>query len=266
MPLNLLAGETDHITPPDQVFALAAYASTPAADVVRRVSPGGHLGLFMGHEALSEHWPPLLESVLSHSLPAGRARRPRAPPSPPLPPPARRKRRPRGGENRRVGGSCSMWIVANRDLQAARRVRIRRRAWSYRYPGLLSPMPSRSSATGPEQPFRGPAISESQRSLAVSAAGSPGVSCWRQASGPNDRSLARSGGLTPLLHRGVYVVGHSAPIPLADETAALLALRPGAVLSHETAARVWGLLPTGDGGGAIHTRSRAATAGPSSRA
>ncbi len=29
MPLNLLAGATDHITPPDQVFALAALASTP---------------------------------------------------------------------------------------------------------------------------------------------------------------------------------------------------------------------------------------------
>ena len=75
MPLNLLAGETDHITPPDQVFALASYASTPAANVLRRVCPGGHLGLFMGHEALDEHWPPLLESVLSHSLPARPAAR-----------------------------------------------------------------------------------------------------------------------------------------------------------------------------------------------
>jgi len=70
MPLNLLAGTTDHITPPDQVFALADYASTPADQVLRRVTTGGHLGLFMGHEALSEHWPPLLESVLSHSKPA----------------------------------------------------------------------------------------------------------------------------------------------------------------------------------------------------
>jgi poly(3-hydroxybutyrate) depolymerase len=52
------------------VFALADYASTPADQVLRRVTTGGHLGLFMGHEALSEHWPPLLESVLSHSKPA----------------------------------------------------------------------------------------------------------------------------------------------------------------------------------------------------
>jgi poly(3-hydroxybutyrate) depolymerase len=74
MPLNLLAGATDHITPPDQVFALADYASTPAEDVVRRVSSGGHLGLFMGHEALSEHWPPLLAAVLERSRPARPAR------------------------------------------------------------------------------------------------------------------------------------------------------------------------------------------------
>ena len=73
MPLNLLAGATDHITPPDQVFALADYASTPAEDVVRRVSTGGHLGLFMGHEALSEHWPPLLAAVLERSRPAARS-------------------------------------------------------------------------------------------------------------------------------------------------------------------------------------------------
>jgi poly(3-hydroxybutyrate) depolymerase len=67
-PLNLLAGADDHITPPDQVFALADAASTPAADVVRRTTPGGHLGLFIGHQALREHWPVLLEAVLRESV------------------------------------------------------------------------------------------------------------------------------------------------------------------------------------------------------
>jgi poly(3-hydroxyalkanoate) synthetase len=62
-PLNLLAGADDHITPPDQVFALADAASTPPDAVLRRTTPGGHLGLFMGHEALREHWPVLLEAV-----------------------------------------------------------------------------------------------------------------------------------------------------------------------------------------------------------
>jgi poly(3-hydroxybutyrate) depolymerase len=69
IPLNLLAGATDHITPPDQVFAIADFAST-SPDLIRRdVTPGGHLGLFMGHQALREHWPPLLAEVLRHSSP-----------------------------------------------------------------------------------------------------------------------------------------------------------------------------------------------------
>ena len=64
---------TDHITPPDQVYALADYASTAPEDVVRRLSSGGHLGLFMGHEALAEQWPPLLAAVLERSLPRRRS-------------------------------------------------------------------------------------------------------------------------------------------------------------------------------------------------
>jgi poly(3-hydroxyalkanoate) synthetase len=67
MPLFLLAGATDHITPPDQVFAIAALVSTPQELIHRDVTSGGHLGLFMGHEALHNHWPPLLAKVLGHS-------------------------------------------------------------------------------------------------------------------------------------------------------------------------------------------------------
>jgi poly(3-hydroxybutyrate) depolymerase len=66
-PLNLLAGAADHITPPDQVFAVADYAGTPARKVVRATATGGHLGLFMGREALTEHWPPLLAAVRAQS-------------------------------------------------------------------------------------------------------------------------------------------------------------------------------------------------------
>jgi poly(3-hydroxyalkanoate) synthetase len=62
-PLNLLAGATDHITPPDQVFALADYASTPPEEIRRDTTAGGHLGLFMGREALGTHWPALLAGV-----------------------------------------------------------------------------------------------------------------------------------------------------------------------------------------------------------
>jgi poly(3-hydroxybutyrate) depolymerase len=66
-PLFLLAGATDHITPPPQVFAMREHVSTPADRIVERTTSGGHLGLFMGREALRDHWPPILAGVLGHS-------------------------------------------------------------------------------------------------------------------------------------------------------------------------------------------------------
>jgi len=77
-PINMLAGATDHITPPAQVFALADHVSTPPADMLARTTTGGHLGLFMGNEALREHWPVVMAAALEHSLEpvdAARARR-----------------------------------------------------------------------------------------------------------------------------------------------------------------------------------------------
>jgi poly(3-hydroxybutyrate) depolymerase len=67
-PLNLLGGAGDHITPPDQVFAVADYAGTKPSDVIRDTTSGGHLGLFMGRDALNDHWPPLLEAVRARSV------------------------------------------------------------------------------------------------------------------------------------------------------------------------------------------------------
>jgi very-short-patch-repair endonuclease len=52
----------------------------------------------------------------------------------------------------------------------------------------------------------------------------------------------RRGRLLPL-HRGVYLVENALPPPLAAETAALLAVGKGAVLSHRTAAHLHNLLP-----------------------
>jgi very-short-patch-repair endonuclease len=43
------------------------------------------------------------------------------------------------------------------------------------------------------------------------------------------------------VHRGVYGLPHTADLPLAAETAALLACGEGAVLSHHSAATLWGL-------------------------
>jgi very-short-patch-repair endonuclease len=63
--------------------------------------------------------------------------------------------------------------------------------------------------------------------------------------------LIRSGHLRRV-HPGVYLVGHRAPVPLAEETAALIALRDGAVLSHQSAAILWRILAPGAGDGRLH--------------
>jgi very-short-patch-repair endonuclease len=52
----------------------------------------------------------------------------------------------------------------------------------------------------------------------------------------------RSGRLMRV-HEGVYALPHTADIPLAAETGALLACGEGAVLSHHSAATMWGLRP-----------------------
>jgi poly(3-hydroxyalkanoate) synthetase len=66
-PINMLAGATDHITPPAQVFALADHVATPPEDMLARTTTGGHLGLFMGTEALRDHWPVVMSAVLERS-------------------------------------------------------------------------------------------------------------------------------------------------------------------------------------------------------
>ncbi len=66
-PIYLLAGTKDHITPPEQVWALADLVSTPAEHISRELVDAGHLGLFMGRAALAEHWKPIAERVRAHS-------------------------------------------------------------------------------------------------------------------------------------------------------------------------------------------------------
>jgi poly(3-hydroxyalkanoate) synthetase len=74
-PLFLLAGSADHITPPAQLFAAADAVGTPADQVTRRTAQGGHLGLFMGRDALREDWPPLMDAVYALSTGTGKAQR-----------------------------------------------------------------------------------------------------------------------------------------------------------------------------------------------
>jgi poly(3-hydroxybutyrate) depolymerase len=68
-PLFLMAGQSDHITPAEQVWALADHASTTASRIGRQSSTGGHLGLFMSHESLRLHWSVIFEQMAALSTP-----------------------------------------------------------------------------------------------------------------------------------------------------------------------------------------------------
>jgi poly(3-hydroxyalkanoate) synthetase len=56
-PVYLLAGHDDDITMPEQVFNAEKYLGTPRRDIKKATAPGGHIGLFMGHQTLNENWP-----------------------------------------------------------------------------------------------------------------------------------------------------------------------------------------------------------------
>ncbi len=56
-PAYLLAGESDDITPKEQVFN--AEKLLGSREVKKALAKGGHIGLFMGHKVLAENWPPI---------------------------------------------------------------------------------------------------------------------------------------------------------------------------------------------------------------
>jgi poly(3-hydroxyalkanoate) synthetase len=58
MPLALVVGTKDHITPREQLFALRDHARSDRVLPVEL--PAGHIGTFMGTEALRDHWPGIL--------------------------------------------------------------------------------------------------------------------------------------------------------------------------------------------------------------
>lgn len=66
IPTYLLGGEADDITTPEQVFAAADLIGTPKHEIVRKLVPGGHIGLFMGSGTLQSAWPGIAEWVLGH--------------------------------------------------------------------------------------------------------------------------------------------------------------------------------------------------------
>jgi poly(3-hydroxyalkanoate) synthetase len=66
VPLYLLAGEQDDITTREQVFEAAHLVGTPHSAIVTRMTPGGHIGLFMGSATLAEAWPAIGHWMRSH--------------------------------------------------------------------------------------------------------------------------------------------------------------------------------------------------------
>ena len=84
--------------------------------------------------------------------------------------------------------------------------------------------------------------------LAELAAAQYGVVARGQlrAAGLSDTAIARrvQAGRLHRVHRGVYAVGHTALSPSGRWIAAVLACGPGAVLSHASAAALWGLRPS----------------------
>ena len=58
MPLALVAGTKDHITPCEQLFVLREHARSKR--VLATELPAGHIGTFMGTEPLRDHWPQIL--------------------------------------------------------------------------------------------------------------------------------------------------------------------------------------------------------------
>jgi poly(3-hydroxybutyrate) depolymerase len=67
VPTYLLAGESDDITTKEQVFNAETLIGTPSSDVVKKLAPGGHIGLFMGRRTLAEIWPDIGRWILAQS-------------------------------------------------------------------------------------------------------------------------------------------------------------------------------------------------------
>jgi len=63
-PVYLLAGESDDITPKEQVFAAENLVGTPRDGIVKALAPGGHIGLFMGSKPLRQFWPLIAKWIL----------------------------------------------------------------------------------------------------------------------------------------------------------------------------------------------------------
>jgi len=63
IPIYMLAGESDDITTREQIFDAVPLFGTPPDKIVKTLTPGGHIGLFMGSNTLRGVWPGIAEWI-----------------------------------------------------------------------------------------------------------------------------------------------------------------------------------------------------------
>ena len=66
IPVYMLAGDADDITPAAQVFNAEQYLGSSYNKMVKKLVPGGHIGLFMGHKTLHDTWPEICKWILTY--------------------------------------------------------------------------------------------------------------------------------------------------------------------------------------------------------
>jgi polyhydroxyalkanoate depolymerase len=72
VPVFMLGGEQDDITPWQQVLEASRLIGTPKKDQEQLLVPGGHIGLFMSHATLKRAWPDIAGWMLKHEHAARR--------------------------------------------------------------------------------------------------------------------------------------------------------------------------------------------------
>ncbi|HEX2915310.1 MAG TPA: alpha/beta fold hydrolase [Chloroflexia bacterium] len=66
-PLFLVGGVRDHVTPPEQVFAMRQFVGTQPSQIHEYLVDAGHIGLFMGKNVLTETWSVIGQTIERYS-------------------------------------------------------------------------------------------------------------------------------------------------------------------------------------------------------
>ena len=71
MPLRLVAGEHDDITPREELFQAESLVGTPKGEIEKTVAPGGHIALFMSKRNVADVWPAIGRWIVAHETAVG---------------------------------------------------------------------------------------------------------------------------------------------------------------------------------------------------